>query len=206
MLAKLIAVEGPDKVGKRTQTTALVSAFRAAGVDAKRVEVPFNDGVTHRLIYWMLRTGRARRQPTAFQFVHFLNKLLFQCTYLLWLRFKHDLIVLDRWSLSATVYGDAAGVNRTFSRAMHGVLVRPAVTVVLDGSAFPRDGQADDSHEVDLEFQARVADLYRRWAIAHPDDHRVVDNRGTRQEVTATILVAMAPAAASAADVPGALA
>lgn len=190
MFAKLVAIEGPDKVGKQTQSQMLAHVLRRYGDRVKLVEVPFNDRVTHRLIYWMLRNGAAKRFPNLFQFVQFVNKFVFQWTYLLWLRLTCAFVVLDRWSLSAIVYGDATGVNRTFNRVLYWLLVRPTVTVVLHGSSFKRK-TVDDAYEKDSDLQLAVRRGYYDWVQAHPSDHELIDNQGTKDEVHERILSAV---------------
>lgn len=176
MFAKLIAIEGADRTGKATQSKQLAHALRMYGDRAVRVEVPFNDKVTHGLIYWMLHNGLAKRWPNLFQFVQFMNKFVLQVTYLLFLRMTCDFVVLDRWSLSAIVYGDATGVNRTFNRLLYHLLVRPHVTVVLHGPSFKRNTVAD-VYEKDSDLQKNVRRGYYDWVQAHPSDHELVDNQ-----------------------------
>lgn len=193
MLAKLVAIEGPDKVGKQTQTKMLAHALRRYGDRVAQVEVPFNDKATHRLIYWMLRTGRAKTYPNAFQFVQFLNKLVFQWTVLLFLRLTNDYVVLDRWSLSAIVYGDATGVNSTFNRVLYHLLARPAATLILHGSPFKRN-TVDDVYEKDSDLQVAVRKGYYGWAMEHPEDHDLINNQGTKDEVHDRITSAVSAA------------
>lgn len=190
MFAKLVAVEGPDKVGKQTQVAMLAHTLRRYGDRVAQVEVPFNDRLTYRAIYWMLRNGRAKTWPNAFQFVQFVNKFIFQWTYLLWLRLTCDFIVLDRWSLSAIVYGDATGVTPWFNRVMYHLLVRPELTLILHGPSFKRN-TVDDSYEKDSTLQKAVREGYYDWALDHPDDHELINNQGARDEVHATVMGTM---------------
>lgn len=193
MFAKLVVVEGPDKVGKQTQVLMLAHALRRYGDRVVQVEVPFNDRLTYRAIYWMLRNGHAKSWPNAFQFVQFVNKVICQWTYLLWLRLTCDFIVLDRWSLSAIVYGDATGVNPWFNRVMYHLLARPALTLILHGPSFKRN-TVDDSYEKDSSLQKAVREGYYIWTLDHPDDHELIDNQGTRDEVHTTMMGVMAHA------------
>jgi hypothetical protein len=85
MFATLIAVEGADRVGKCTQSTSIVKMFNDMHRRARRIEIPFNDRLTYKVIYWMLRNGLAKKTPNLFQFVQFLNKFLFQVVVLPWL-------------------------------------------------------------------------------------------------------------------------
>lgn len=184
MFAKLVAVEGADKCGKATQSRLLMNSLRQrSNARVAQVEVPFNDGITYRLIYWMLKHGQARQHPNLFQFLQFINKFVFQWTKLLWLRLTCDFIILDRWSLSAIVYGDAGGADQTFNRALHMFLVRPDLTIVLDGQSFKRCGEVDDVYEKDSALQRAVRKGYRDWVTWHPFDHVLVDNQGGREVV-----------------------
>ncbi len=187
MLAKLVIIEGPDKVGKQTQSNRLAHALRRYGDRVKLVEVPFNDKLTYRLIYWMLRSGKAKTHPNVFQFTQFLNKLIFQWTYLMWLRLTCDYVVLDRWRLSSIVYGDATGTNRTFNRLMYHALTAADVTVILHGPSFKRR-TVDDAYERDSALQRDVRLGYYSWAVDHPVDHELVDNQGTQDEVHERIM------------------
>jgi|SRR6478609_902978 len=190
LLAKLIVVEGPDKVGKQTQSRYLSHVLGRYGDRTALVEVPFNDRVTYRLIYRMLKNGQAKDYPNLFQFVQFLNKFIFQWTVLLWLRLTCDFVVLDRWKLSAIVYGDATGVNPTFNRFLYSMLKNADDTVILHGSSFKRQ-EVDDVYEKDNSLQATVRRGYYEWAQEHPEDHHLINNQGSRDEVHARILNAV---------------
>lgn len=190
MFAKLVAIEGPDKVGKQTQSNMLAHSLRRYGERVSLVEVPFRDGVTHPIIYWMLKNGKAKTYPNLFQFVQFLNKFVFQWTILLWLRFVCDFVVLDRWSLSAIVYGDATGVNKSFNRVLCWLLKSPDITVVLHGASYKRKS-VDDVYEKDSTLQLAVRKGYYDWVQEHPSDHELIDNQGTVDEVHERILDAV---------------
>jgi thymidylate kinase len=138
----------------------------------------------------MLRNGQAKLYPNMFQFVQFLNKFVFQWTYLLWLRLTCDVVIMDRWSLSAIVYGDATGVNWTLNRILYWLLVKPDVTVVLHGSSFKRK-TVDDVYEKDSALQLTVRKGYYDWVQENPDDHELIDNQGTKDEVHERILSAI---------------
>lgn len=192
LFAKMVVVEGPDKVGKQTQSQMLAHVLRRYGDKVKLVEVPYNDGSTYRLIYRMLKNGQAKKYPNLFQFVQFLNKFIFQRTVLLWLRITCACIVLDRWKLSAIVYGDATGVNPTFNRMLYGMLKDPDVTVILHGSSFKRQ-EADDVYEKDNSLQTAVRNGYYEWAQEHPENHDLIDNQGSRDEVHERIMNVVSP-------------
>lgn len=162
-MARLIVIEGPDKVGKETQSKLLEKYLTMCGNRVRRVEVPVHDGITYHLIYWMLRNGFAIRHPNIFQFVQFLNKWFFQTVALPWLKMRNDYIIFDRWAVSAVVYGDATGVNMGFNRWLYRRLKKANVTVILMGPAFDANNENDDTYEKSSSLQSLVRVGYKFW-------------------------------------------
>ena len=182
-MAKIIVIEGPDKVGKETQSRLLQTNLSNAGYRTLRVEVPSKACPrTHRLIYKMLGNGWAKRTPNFFQFVQFLNKFLFQHRVLPALDEFYDVIIFDRWRLSAIIYGNATGVNERLNRFLYRRLRKADITLVFHGRSFRRNS-VDDAYEKDSELQARVKKDYVSWAYGHSQDHVLINNEGTLQEV-----------------------
>lgn len=159
----MIVFEGPDKVGKQTQSNMLVQYLRSHGYKTALIEVPYDDGITHRMIYWMLRSGLAKSLPNLFQFIQFLNKLLFQSVVLPPLQKNNDYVVFDRWAASAIVYGDATGTNPRFNRWLYNMLKKPDATIILYGPSYKAD-RVDDSYEKDSQLQRNVREGYLRFA------------------------------------------
>lgn len=189
MLAKTIVLEGADKVGKFTQSHLLVHALNRFAPDrVSLIEVPYNDVLTYKIVYWMLRKGYAKSHPNTFQLIQFFNKLIFQYTHLLWLRFTCDYVILDRWSLSAVIYGDAGGANKVMNRVLFAALHKPTMTVVLDGAQFKRVEEIDDVYEADRIFQRTVKQGYHDWVLDHLSDHDIVDNTLGRELVHKEIM------------------
>ena len=125
MSAKLVVIEGPDRVGKETQALRLQVFLEAKGLRVKSVEVPFRDYSTYYVIYWMLRSGSAVRWPNAFQTIQFLNKLSYQTFFFLFHLCVCDYVIFDRWTLSSKVYGPAGGASPEPCR--RGAVPAPAV-------------------------------------------------------------------------------
>lgn len=188
-MGKFLVFEGPDASGKGVQTQLMVDALRSVGVRVARIKAPCDQCVrTYGLIYWMLKNGFAKRLPHVFQFVQFVNKASFQLFYLSKLLRDHDVVVSDRWTLSAIVYGDATGVNRTFNRLLMR-LIKPADrTIVFVGQRFIRSDSENDTYDKDVELQARVSASYLAWAQAHPQDHFIIDNSASIDDVHRTVM------------------
>lgn len=173
-MARFIAIEGPDKVGKATQSKRLALYLEARGVKVVRVEIPFHDGITYRIIYWMLRNGQAVRFPNLFQVAHFLNKVIYQAILMPWHWFTVDYVVLDRWKLSSVVYGSAGKANSKWIRFLYDLLMAVDHTIILMGEAF-RSDRPDDSYESHKKMQQDVRIGYVEAANASPADHTVVN-------------------------------
>lgn len=173
--ASLVVYDGPDAAGKSTQANLLLEHLTFdAGLKACLAKFPFNDRVTRPIIYWALFNGLARRFPTAFQLLQFVNKLLFQLFFLPWAMLKYDVVIFDRWVMSSRVYGDADGASRFVTRTMNRLLVRPDATVVITGPIRKRS-RRQDSYEADEAYQGRVIDAYRIEAQADDVVHVSAD-------------------------------
>lgn len=186
-MAKLIVFEGPDSVGKGTQSQLLVQKLQERGLKTVRVEPTKESHPRGRkLIYSMLESGAAKRHPNAFQFVQFLNRLYFQWAKLPKLLRANDVVVMDRWALSGYVYGVATGINPSLNDWMYNRATKPDAYVVLSGKSYKR-AQADDSYERDTALQQRVRSLYEE---AGRRRHRCIpiDNTAAALDVNAQIV------------------
>lgn len=185
----MIAIEGPDRMGKATQAEQLCHFLRRQGNNVWGVEMPYDDHVTYNLIYKMLGNGFAKRFPTVFQTVQFLNKAMFGLFVLPRLRHNYDFIVTDRWRLSALIYGNEGGVNRMLNRLYYAMLVPADLTIVFCDERL--NSLSEDVYEADTAFQDRVRRAYRIHAAINFDDHVVVKNTGTVQQVHNRIVAAL---------------
>jgi len=100
---------------------------------------------------------------------------------------KNQYVILDRWALSAIVYGTATGVNKLFNAVLFSWLKEPDITLIMDGQSFRRSNTTDDSYEKDSELQERVKAHYHKigeeWS-----GYVLIDNTGTRDEVHMRIM------------------
>jgi len=186
MPAKIVVFEGPDKVGKDTQTRILTDVLTNGGLNVVRVEPTKAFSWGKKLIYSMLESGAAKRWPTTFQFVQFINRMYFQYFRLPKLLKEYDVVLCDRWALSGWIYGRCEGVNRWLNEWMYNRARKADLTIVFSGTSYRRS-QADDSYEKDTDLQARVKDLYRALGQGLPR-HVVVDNHGTVEAVSRKVL------------------
>lgn len=190
MKAKLIVVEGPDAVGKCTQTKLLKEHYKLRGKKALRIQVPVMDGLTYTMIYGALKTGLAGKYPNAFQALNTLNRIIFQWTLLPILRLFYDYIIFDRWALSTVVYGDASGADPELTRKLYSVVSKPDFTVIINGPSHARF--ARDSYECDTSLQRLVRVGYADWYAKNPKNTALVlSNAGTALDIHSQILDAL---------------
>lgn len=182
--AKIIAIEGPDRVGKATQSHLLAEKLRSTGAAVAVVEVPVTGGFAFGTIYKMLKNGTAKTWPRAFQVAQFLNRWTFQKFSLPKLMEENDYIIFDRWSLSLVVYGAATGVSPSFNEMLYKRLVVPDAVVVLLNP--PYTDVANDVYEADADLQRRVWNLYDAWCERHLEASPV-DAKGSPEDVASRV-------------------
>lgn len=182
------ALEGPDKVGKATQskmlTDALVglsSEFARNSIEVRihRVEIPSKNHACYDKVYDMLNrrsdgSAPAVDHPEIFQTFQVANRFHVQEDLKTMAADGPTVIVFDRWVASSWAYGMASNVSRDKLRIINDGLIVPEVTFVLNGKGFDRPEQEDDAYEDDGGFQARVRRTYEQWT--HGRSHvRMVD-------------------------------
>jgi thymidylate kinase len=186
-MSKLIVVEGPDRVGKATQSEMLCDYINnVLKKKACLVEVPIHDNLTYGPIYWMLRTGLAKKLPKTFQWIQCLNRWIFQSFNLVSLEHQFDYIVFDRWSTSTSVYGMAEGLSKEYVNSMYRRLRSPDVVVVLNGKSHRHE--AEDVYEKDTNLQKKVRVLYEDWVIDNSKISCTVSCEGTKESVSRDIV------------------
>lgn len=194
----VIAIEGPDRVGKATQAKMLGHALMGCGPYNRDIpttktpwwgnkvfEVPWDDGPIYDEIYRMLEDGTAMKYPVVFQTLHAANRRIFQARELADHASWAEVAILDRWTLSTRVYGTCDGVPvETTERILDGV-IEPDLTFVFDGEPFPKDNL--DSYESNNEFQQRVRAEYLTWCDRDPSKYVKINAHRAELEVHAEI-------------------
>lgn len=165
---RLIVIEGPDKVGKETQSKMLAKAL-AQHMLVEREEIPYNDGNTHTKIYDMLKTGEAVKYPVAFQTFQGANRMFWQRERMKGVTYKNDVLILDRWNISAWVYGRASGISDDTLECILREIVEPDIVFIFDGQPFHTPDREDDTYEKNNAFMAKVREQYQRWSEENPE-------------------------------------
>jgi thymidylate kinase len=171
---KIIAFEGIDSLGKSTQVQQLRDFYCEKGFRCVVIKSPYNEGITYKLIYWMLRTGWARTFPNLFQLIHFINKIYFQTFKLKKLLANNDYLIFDRWVASMWAYGVADDASLLFTEWLVRRIIQPDVTIILTGTPFSRE-QQKDSYESDYTYQYVVQTLYMLWQKEHKNSCHIVN-------------------------------
>jgi len=184
-MSKIIAIEGPDRVGKQTQTRLLKETVMKYGMLATVIEVPIRSAVTYRIIYWMLKNGLAKKFPKVFQWFQYMNRKIFQVFTLPSLERYYDFIIMDRWSLSTIVYGAAEGVSKEYTVGLAKKLREPDFTIILHGAAHAHE--AEDSYEADSSLQKQVRLEYAKWAIENPQSTKLIDCQQDKKAIAVNI-------------------
>lgn len=153
-----IAFEGHDGVGKTTQSLMLDARLKSLGLRCKRVKMPSESGnliehVTGKIISFMANSRLAMMFPNVFNVLHFLNKMSFQNS----TEDNLDVVILDRWKLSAIAYGKAMGASNTLIELIASKLMEPTISIILMSDRCRSSG---DSLDTNTALQANVKDAY----------------------------------------------
>lgn len=191
-----ITLEGPDGSGKTTQARLLAESLRRAGRAVTLTREPGGGGPVAAEVRNLLLHGADMAAPT--------ELLLFFAA-----RAEHvarlirpaletgGAVVCDRYTDSTLAYqGAGLGVGEDSIRALHRFATGdlwPDITILMDLPAeegLRRQSDANRMEARGLEFAQRVRRGFLALAAADPNRIRVVDARGTVEEVHARVLAA----------------
>lgn len=179
------ALEGPDKVGKATQSKMLCDAlvglsdkFNLKGVDVRvhRVEIPSRSHACYDKVYDMLvrrdnGSAPAVDHAEVFQTFQVANRFHVQSDLqTMGEQGRPTIIIFDRWVLSSWAYGLSSGVSAEKIGVINDGLLKPEITFVLHGKSFDRPEQEDDAYEDDDSFQAKVRKNYESISSGYSEN------------------------------------
>lgn len=154
----VVCFEGGDAVGKATQSIKLTDTLNNSGLRAKRVEIPYNDGFTYKIIYKLVKSPHIDKFPTFFQIVQILNKLSFQIKNWTKISKEYDVLVLDRWKMSTEVYGIVTNAKSLTWKISNRILKNPDITIILRGNSYNK--KCLDEYEKNMKLQKTVKEEY----------------------------------------------
>jgi thymidylate kinase len=149
-MVKFICFEGSDGLGKTTQAILLEEKLLSLGYKVKYFKFPSKSFLGN-LIYKMLNSGLAKKNPNIFQTINYFDKLYFQIKNMI--ISKYDYIILDRWKLSSIVYGSVSGANEKYLEFISRILKEPDITFLFFGDNFLLNKIDQDSFEKDNNLQ-----------------------------------------------------
>ena len=158
-------LEGPDKVGKATQSNMLFDAIDDLGIRCHRIEVPSKNHACYDKIYDMLRRRKdghapAHDHPEIFQTYQAANRFDIQEDLRLSAQGGSVVVIFDRWHVSSWIYGLTAGMLPSKLEVISEGVPDPDITFILDGQGFDRPETKDDAYEDDSGFQDKVRSRY----------------------------------------------
>lgn len=171
-------LEGPDKVGKATQSNLLVAAIDDLKLRCHLIEVPSKSHACYDKIYDMLKrrgdgSAPAHDHPEIFQTYQAANRFHIQEDLRRMAQGGNMIVVFDRWHISSWVYGLAAGMHPSKLHVISEGMLDVDVTFVLNGRGFDRPEVEDDAHEDDSSFQSKIrADYGELEGVVHIDADR----------------------------------
>jgi dTMP kinase len=171
---KLIAIEGIDQSGKRTQAQFLLNELRRKGYAASTRGFPdYTTPLGRQLMAYL--TGRSRLDYHAVHLLYAANK--WEKADELRREIKRGRsIIVNRYSPSNLAYGVGHGLSLEWLSSLEKGLPKPDVVIVLDISprtSFRRKSRRRDVHEGDLAYLKKVRGAYLRLAKRY--SWRVVD-------------------------------
>lgn len=186
MRGHIIALEGIDQSGKRTQTRLLANKLKRRGARASAISFPIYGSPSGKQIRSFLE-GKQEYPPTALHMLYSLNRWENQelITRLIETR---DFVIADRYSPSNLAYGISRGLSREWLEGLDRGLPRPSLVIVLDvpvPASFARKSKGRDIHERNRQLLLKVRRTYRR--LSKDLDWKMVDATRPIEEVHKTI-------------------
>jgi len=171
---QIIALEGIDQSGKRTQARLLAIELKRKGARVSTISFPIYKSPSGRQIQRFLE-GKQKYPPTALHMLYSLNrwenqKLMTKLTE------RADFVIADRYSPSNLAYGVSRGLSLGWLQGLDRGLPPASLVIVLDvpvPASFARKSTGRDVHERNKQLLLKVRRTYR--ALAKKLDWKMVD-------------------------------
>jgi dTMP kinase len=182
MRGKIIALEGIDQSGKRTQTRLLAEELERKGARVGTISFPIYRSPSGRQIQRFL-AAKQEYPATALHMLYSLNRWENQDR-ITSLAEKSDFVIADRYYPSNLAYGVSRGLSLGWLQGLDRGLPTASLVIVLDVpvlSSFGRKSSGRDVHERDKQLLLRVGRTYR--TLAKKLDWKMVDANRPVEEV-----------------------
>ena len=183
----LIAVEGGDQAGKKTQTMMLARALRSQKIKTAVFNFPDYRTTIGKEINSYLH-GKRKFSPEIIHYLYALNR---------WEKLdeikksaaKNSILIMNRYYHSNLVYGIANGLDKKWLQNLDAELPRTDLVILLDISqneSFSRKKSKRDRFEKNKEFSKKISQIYRKLAKTYR--WKIVNASGTKDDVHKKIL------------------
>ena len=183
----IIAIEGSDQAGKKTQTTMLAKALKSQKIKTAVFDFPDYSTVIGKEIDSYLH-GKRKFPPEIIHYLYAANR---------WEKVeeikksaaKNSILIMNRYYHSNIVYGIANGLKEKWLESLDAGVPKSDLVIVLDVSqteSFSRKKSKRDKFEKNKLFLKKISQIYRKLAKKHK--WKLIDASGTKQETHKEIL------------------
>lgn len=174
MSGRIIALEGIDQSGKRTQTRLLERRLKQVGLKADSISFPIYDSPAGQQIRRYLN-GKRDYPSEALHMLYSLNRWENQ-ELITNLTKRVDFVIADRYSPSNLAYGVSRGLSLVWLQGLDRGLPPASLVIVLDvpvPTSFARKSRGRDIHERNRQLLLKVRRTYS--TLAKGLDWKMVD-------------------------------
>ena len=183
----IIALEGSDQAGKKTQTAMLAKALKAQKIKTAVFNFPDYSTIIGKEINNYLH-GKRKFPPEIIHYLYAANR---------WEKVeeikksatKNSILIMNRYYHSNIVYGIANGLKEKWLESIDAGVPKSDLVIVLDVSqteSFSRKKSKRDKFEKNKLFLKKISQIYRKLAKKHK--WKIIDASGTKQETHKEIL------------------
>jgi len=183
----IIAIEGSDQAGKKTQTAMLAKALKSQKIKTTVFDFPDYSTVIGKEIDAYLH-GKRKFPPEIIHYLYAANR---------WEKVeeikksaaKNSILIMNRYYHSNIVYGIANGLKEKWLESLDASVPKSDLVIVLDVSqteSFSRKKSKRDKFEKNKLFLKKISQIYRKLAKKHK--WKIIDASGTKQETHKEIL------------------
>ena len=183
----IIAIEGSDQAGKKTQTAMLAKALKSQKIKTAIFDFPDYSTVIGKEIDAYLH-GKRKFPPEIIHYLYAANR---------WEKVeeikksaaKNSILIMNRYYHSNIVYGIANGLKEKWLESLDSSVPKSDLVIVLDVSqteSFSRKKSKRDKFEKNKLFLKKISQIYRKLAKKHK--WKIIAASGTKQETHKEIL------------------
>ena len=183
----IIALEGTDQAGKKTQTEMLAKALKRQKIKTAVFSFPDYSTTIGREINNYLHNKR-KFSPEIIHYLYALNRRE-KLDEIKKSSSKNSILIMNRYYHSNIVYGVANGLKEKWLQELDAGLPKSDLVIVLDVSqseSFSRKKSNRDKFEKSKEFSKKTSQIYHRLAKKYR--WKIIDASGTKQETHEEIL------------------